>query len=133
MKIKIHSFVDLVTNSSTETYVCATEKTMETVKELLGMFVGKNNVDAMFDFYFSYESYDSKEELIQDGVNPEDILSESKWGECEVKVADPSDAPENSHVELNIKPKVELSEDGKKVLELLSGLIDTYEIEAYYS
>lgn len=35
LQLQIHSIVDLITNSSTELFVCGTEKTIETVKEIL--------------------------------------------------------------------------------------------------
>lgn len=35
IRIPIHSFVDLITNSSSETYVSATDKSIETIKNLV--------------------------------------------------------------------------------------------------
>lgn len=41
--IKPHSFIDVITNSSTELFVCNTDKTIETVKEILNtLIVGYN-------------------------------------------------------------------------------------------
>jgi hypothetical protein len=44
LKINIHSFVDLITNSSSELFVCDTQKSLETVKRLIEKIV-KNYYD----------------------------------------------------------------------------------------
>jgi len=39
LKVSIHSFVDLITNSSSELFVCSTDKTIEVVKKIIeGLF-----------------------------------------------------------------------------------------------
>jgi hypothetical protein len=42
----LHSFVDLITNSSSELFVCNTEKTVESVKELLQQLLNCHNAAA---------------------------------------------------------------------------------------
>lgn len=53
-KIKIHSFVDLITNSSTEIYIRASDKSIETLKKiidnLLELGESKYKADDLFDF-----------------------------------------------------------------------------------
>lgn len=39
IKIKVHSFIDIITNSSTEIYVSATKNTIKSVYELLDRFL----------------------------------------------------------------------------------------------
>jgi hypothetical protein len=52
--LTVHSFVDLITNSSTEIYVEATEKTIESVKDiinnLLGFASSNHTADDLFEF-----------------------------------------------------------------------------------
>ena len=52
-KIRIHSFVDLITNSSTEIYIQATEKTVELLKAMINniLLVGKSELtcDDLFE------------------------------------------------------------------------------------
>lgn len=52
--IKIHSFVDLITNSSTEIYIQADEKTVEAVRGLVNSLLtlggGAHQADDLFTF-----------------------------------------------------------------------------------
>jgi hypothetical protein len=52
--IKIHSFVDLITNSSTEIYIAADESTITTIKELINNILklggSKLTCDELFEF-----------------------------------------------------------------------------------
>ena len=53
--IKIHSFVDVITNSSTVIYVQSTESTIKTAKELIEKLLKAagvtKSVDELFDIY----------------------------------------------------------------------------------
>jgi len=49
--INIHSFVDVITNSSTEIFVGDSDKSIKLVKEILGKIVAKEgyNFDSCFE------------------------------------------------------------------------------------
>lgn len=57
--LNIHSFVDLITNSSTEIYVAAGDNTIKTVKEmvnaLLRMADSNKTADHLFEFSLNEE------------------------------------------------------------------------------
>jgi len=52
MVFNVHSFVDVITNSSTELFVCDTEKSAEAVGELLREVLAGYNVSMGTDFQF---------------------------------------------------------------------------------
>ena len=53
--IKIHSFIDLITNSSTEIYVAANEKTVESVKEIINGILSVGKSEYTCDDLFTVE------------------------------------------------------------------------------
>ena len=59
LEIKIHSFVDLITNSSTELYVEATAGTLKSIKNLIDNLIKSISptlsVDQLFDFELKTE------------------------------------------------------------------------------
>ncbi|MEG1009955.1 MAG: hypothetical protein RSE41_10650 [Clostridia bacterium] len=65
MIVKIQSIIDVITNSSTETFVACSENTLKAVKNILQSFADLNNenknVEDLFDFKLifkqSYEDY----------------------------------------------------------------------------
>jgi hypothetical protein len=86
--IKIHSFIDTITNSSTSIYVEATQNTIDTIKDLVTTLLkigGSNkNADDLFDFELidkylqnSINSYlyDKYVEILNDIVPNYDNLS----------------------------------------------------------
>lgn len=64
--LNIHSFVDLITNSSSETYITATNKTVTAIKNLIKLFLENANiatpVDELFDVKLVYTDYDDETE-----------------------------------------------------------------------
>lgn len=56
-KIKIHSFIDLITNSSTEIYIQASEKTIQSVTEIINniLEMGGSNLRAQDLFIISLD------------------------------------------------------------------------------
>lgn len=56
--IKVHSFVDVITNSSTVIYVQSTESTVKTAKELIEKLLKvagvTKSVDELFDVYIEH-------------------------------------------------------------------------------
>jgi hypothetical protein len=49
--VQPHSFVDIITNSSTELFVCETDKTLELVKGILHDFVTHHNAGVKLGLY----------------------------------------------------------------------------------
>ncbi len=60
--IPVHSFIDVITNSSSETFVTAGDKTVETFKSLLKLFLESagqpHEVDEVFDVQLVYKDWD---------------------------------------------------------------------------
>ena len=56
LKINLHSMVDVITNSSTELFICSTDKTKEQVEELLAAMLDVynkgNDKNLQFDHVF---------------------------------------------------------------------------------
>jgi len=55
MKLFIHSFSDVITNSSETIYVSATEKSIDLVKELINYFLQKGGSDKIANDLFTFE------------------------------------------------------------------------------
>jgi len=55
MKLFIHSFSDVITNSSESIYVSANEKSIDLVKELINYFLQKAGSDKTADDLFTFE------------------------------------------------------------------------------
>lgn len=54
IRIPVHSFIDLITNSSTEVYISASRNAVKMAKELIQSILDSNkngNVDESFDIY----------------------------------------------------------------------------------
>lgn len=68
MKLNVHSIIDVITNSSTEMFICNTDKTVEVVKELLDAILSAYNkagggtrpLDEIMDVFIAEQpEYDS--------------------------------------------------------------------------
>lgn len=82
--IKIHSFIDLITNSSTEIFIQTHEKTLDATKDLVNKILlaaGRSEkAEDFFDFkvienlnYEEYrKDYESDEEYFEENSNPDD-------------------------------------------------------------
>lgn len=107
-KINIHSFVDVITNSSTTTYVKATQKSIDMAKELVNAIlkIGNSNYKADDLFIFELENeyvhdwrenkikeihtkefneikkYDEKQELISKYWNKYLVEQPTWWNSC---------------------------------------------------
>jgi len=102
--IKIHSFVDLITNSSTEIYIEATEKTIQSIKEIIDNILLLGNSDYTCDDLFDIELEDVSDE----GYNEDDYKD----------------------VSLIVKSKDQNSELGKTTQKLLSNITNIFDIQA---
>jgi len=84
IKIKIHSFVDVITNSSTTIYCQCTDKTIQAAKELINILLeesgSKKTADDLFEFKLVLNEYgiDRFVNEIEDD-NLDDYLKENKY------------------------------------------------------
>jgi hypothetical protein len=77
IRIKIHSFVDLITNSSTEIYISCHKKSVEAAKGLIDSLLqaagSEKKADDLFEFKVMREAYDEEtgdelqKELVTEG------------------------------------------------------------------
>lgn len=103
--IRLHSFADLITNSSTSIYVAADESTIKSIKEIIDniLKIGGSTLTANDLFKFSlYKDPDEQGEYYE-------------------------------RVQLIVTPKDKNSEEGKAVAKLLGNLTGLFNIEACYN
>lgn len=74
--ISTHSFIDVITNSSTELFMCDTYKTVEQVKDLLkdmlDAYNKSNNTHKKFEDIFGVDIY-TKDQYENDTIDPHSI------------------------------------------------------------
>lgn len=125
--IPVHSFVDLVTNSSTEIFVSADENTLKALKALVNNILkaGGSEVtaDMMFDFQIGVEDpYSCPSKFyLADSDEGKKILEEHK---------DANEYRGPKHVVL-VTPKIEDSPEVTAIARQLSDLMGLYEIDAW--
>ncbi len=100
--IHIHSFVDLITNSSTEIYIQATDKTVASIKEIINNILEMGGSDATCDDLFVISTFNLDERGYE---SYRDIY-------------------------LNVKSKDPNNELGKKTAKILSSLTSIFDMEA---
>lgn len=101
----MHSFVDLITNSSTEIYIEATEKTIESIKALVDNILKLGNSKLTCDDLFTIE------------LNPDEVAEEAN--DCGYK-----------NVGLIVKQRDPNSELGKVTADTLADLTNMFSIDA---
>lgn len=79
-KIPIHSFIDVITNSSTEIYVSTHDKSIELMKEFINEIMKSTGHPFEFDDYF--EIYIEKDEHYDD-FGTKNLMIKSKNKEAE--------------------------------------------------
>lgn len=131
--IPIHSFVDLITNSSSEVFVEATEKTVETVKDIINEVLKLQNSSKTADDLFSFTLV-----MNDDRYNEET----NKWKVRQVDISTPEGkelydngmASESGavRVELKVTSKIE-SPDIKPIMDMLVNLHNTYKTTSVYN
>jgi hypothetical protein len=65
IRIKIHSFVDLITNSSSEVFVSATYSTVQTAKDIINNLTNYK-CDELFEIKLVYSEYDYETKTYKD-------------------------------------------------------------------
>lgn len=120
--INVHSLVDLITNSSSEIFVCANNKSVETIKQLIDAILilgdSKLKCDDLFDI-----------NLIVDQINIEDKylcnirLDDPKYGDDIREKIEESEENGERYFNVLIDVKSKINNDSpqmKTVIELLS-------------
>ena len=115
--IPIHSFVDLITNSSTEIYIQAKQKTVDTVKAIVNHLLAQQNssytVDDLFDISLVNTTLEDENRF---------LVKHDK---------EPREAEYTDEIQLRLAPKLE-DEHTMAVAKLFQDMINTFEIDAAY-
>ena len=121
--IPIHSFVDLITNSSSELFISATDKTIDTAKEMIDKLTG-GKCDELFDVSLVYADYNYR------AKEPKYILVDSEEG----REYEKENKNENDDTEASILVVAkDNSPEHKKAAELINIFIGTYTIYDSYN
>jgi hypothetical protein len=99
--------VDLITNSSTELYIEATQRTIDTIKEIINNLLSLGGNSYTADNLFTIE------------LNPDDIKRYEEEGY----------EPEYKDISLLVKCKDEKSELGKTTAKMLSNLTGIFNVD----
>lgn len=148
-KINYHSFVDIITNSSTEIYTTATNKTVEKVKQLINCFLESTNSNLSWEDLFSEIMLITKdvryikyifEDLIYDGKIPNLSLDDLNnmdnneivklylkyKDEFDLDVIDDENGPFNIYL-------IPLDDTKTELAEHFNTLINFFQAEEFYS
>jgi hypothetical protein len=116
LTINIHSFVDLITNSSTEIFVQATDQTVKSVKKLIDELLKLGNsqykCEDLFDISLMADVWDDD---IEDFVRKH---AEYDSGDYETRYY------------LTVKAKVPEAKDSAKTLNTLKGFFEAVDVSA---
>ena len=123
LKLTVHSFIDLITNSSTEIYVSAHDKTIRAAKAMVNKVLAAagaaQTADDLFDFALTVT-----------------VTNEKTWKESEVDVKSPEgkEALENQEqpeLHLLVTAKAD-SPDANAAAKALSELSELFNAEEKY-
>lgn len=82
IKIYYHSFVDLITNSSSVVYVNATESTVQAIKDVVNSILKLSNskltADDLFEFKIYSEKYDERNSYVEVTAKVDDDVTAIK-------------------------------------------------------
>ena len=119
--LPIHSFVDLITNSSSEVFVCATEKTISTIHDAVNHLLKLNSNSNLK----SEDLFDIKLAIVDEDVYDE--KTKNYHSETHLKGSDEfSDLEEYKAITLSVKPKIE-DANIEAAAKILNTLKDTFE------
>lgn len=114
--LSVHSFVDLITNSSSETYLTASDKTLGAIKDIIKLFLENANiatpVDELFDVKLVYTGYNDEtgREEDMDGPDPDEFRP--------------------SRIKVSVKPGVT---DFGELVKVLNALNSAFSAETFYN
>ena len=149
--IPVHSFVDVITNSSSEIFVAADKSTITAIKKLVENLItaagGTQTADELFTFDLVYLCYDgdyNEQWLNQAEIKAKrkelDAIQENpeKYTEEEVNAADEwvfKDEDGDGYVKCNVKVEVKdkTNKSAVAAAKVLSDLTGLFSIEASYS
>ncbi len=112
--IPVHSFVDLITNSSTEIYIQATTKTVESVKEIINNLLKVNSSGYTADDLFEISLFNSS------------LADRIRWDGEDAN----TEEDDYDNIELKVKAKDSDNELTSATANLLSTLFSTLSIDA---
>ena len=112
--IPVHSFVDLITNSSTEIYIQATTKTVESVKEIINNLLKVNGSGYTADDLFEISLFNSS------------LADRIRWDGEDAN----TEEDDYDNIELKVKAKDSDDELTSATANLLSTLFSTLSIDA---
>ncbi len=125
VKIAIHSYVDLITNSSTEIYVSSSEKTVAAIRKIVDTLLSAGGnartADELFDFALVVEDPDSWPTKMYPVDSPEGK-----------KIIEENESEYSPKLYAQITAKVDTPEL-KAVANTLSNLRSLFGIEARYN
>lgn len=128
LKITVHSFVDLITNSSTEIYIQATQKTIESITKLVDNILtvagSTFKCEDLFDITIDKESFYKNYYQGEEEGEPKKTVEEFFDMELE------ADAYRNIHI--TVKAKINTLA-AKQAAETLSSLTSLFCMEARYN
>ena len=88
--IPVHSFMDVVTNSSSETFVTVDEKALKTIKEILNALLTAGGSKKTVEDLFTFELLNVKPwDFSDEDWNEEDIGPQPNYNKLIVKAKDP--------------------------------------------
>jgi len=135
IKIPIHSFVDLITNSSTEIFVQATDKTIKTAKDIVNDLLTFNGstqtADELFTFSLIMEGAEYTDEETEEDICVDRLDITSKEGE-KIYKEHFQDSEYQRDIILVVTPKID-SPLIKTIAKSLEKLHSTYEQDASYN
>jgi len=122
--IKIQSFIGVITNSSTSVFAVATKQTVDTIREILQIFLG-DNADTLFTIRLRSDQY--QELLDDDEYNTVQMYgTEDEF----IRAYDGSD-DYNPMIYVEVTTKDD-SPTLKKVAQLFTSLNSTYDLDYTY-
>ena len=154
--IPIHSFSDLITNSSSETYIQASDSSIKQAKEIVNSLLkvggSTQSADDLFEFDLVYLLSDIDKNLENKAKSAGIEIPEKSWYEVYATknqidafinslTEDESNlftAPwdysynEGYNVNLRITPKDPANEETNKIAKLLSGFVNSFNISSQY-
>jgi len=93
LTISVHSFVDLITNSSSEVYVTANKKTVKVVKSIIELFLKnagiERDVGELFTIELVYTGYDGETD------EEADMIGESDYAPSRIRITQKTDSGED--------------------------------------
>lgn len=141
--IPIHSFVDLITNSSSEIFVAADKKTVKAIKTLVENLIsaagGTAKADDLFTFDLGYKCYTpeydevylTKDEIKAKKAELKSTVKSVDEGEWEFGTTSGEEEYKDVAVRVTVKDDTNIS--AKAAAEVLSNLTSLFQIDSTYN